>query len=71
VSAFSARARPNAGVSTPLAWDELSDEDDVRGRYTVQTLAQRLATLKEDPWADYAAIKQGITAAMWRALGKK
>ncbi|HYY60197.1 MAG TPA: hypothetical protein VE756_02295, partial [Burkholderiales bacterium] len=71
VSAFSARARPNAGVSTPLAWDELSDGDDVRGRHTVQTLPQRLATLKEDPWADYPASKQSITAAMWRALGKK
>src|SRR5205085_9950018 len=30
VSAFSARARPGAGVSAPLAWDELSAEDDVR-----------------------------------------
>jgi len=71
VSAFSARARPNAGVSTPLAWDELSEKDDVRGRYTVQTVPQRLATLKEDPWAGYAATRQSIGAAMWPALGKK
>ena len=71
VSAFSARARPNAGVSTPLAWDELGEKDDVRGRYTVQTVPQRLATLGKDPWADYASTRQGITAAMWRALGKK
>jgi bifunctional non-homologous end joining protein LigD len=71
VAAFSARARSNAGVSTPLAWDELSAEDDVRGRYTVQTLPQRLAGLKEDPWAGYASIRQSITAPMWRALGKK
>ncbi|HET7364645.1 MAG TPA: DNA ligase D, partial [Burkholderiales bacterium] len=63
VSAFSARARPNAGVSTPLAWDELIDEDDVRGRYTVQTVPQRLATLKADPWADYGSTRQRITAA--------
>src|SRR5206468_7213731 len=71
VSAFSARARPNAGVSTPIAWDELSENEDVRGRYTVQTVPQRMATLKEDPWADYASTRQSTTAAMWRALGKK
>jgi bifunctional non-homologous end joining protein LigD len=69
VAAFSARARPNAGVSTPLAWDELSADEDLRQRFTVQTLAQRLATLKEDPWAGYSAAKQSITAPMWRALG--
>ena len=71
VSAFSARARPGAGVSTPLAWDELGAKDDVRARYTVQSVPQRLATLKQDPWADYAATRQSITAPMWRALGKK
>lgn len=71
VSAFSARARPNAGVSTPLAWEELSHKEDVRGRYTVQTVPQRLVTMKEDPWAEYSSTKQGITAPMWRSLGKK
>jgi len=71
VSAFSARARPAAGVSTPLAWDELSGEEDLRGRDTVQTVPPRLARLKKDPWVDYASTRQSITAAMWRALGKK
>ena len=68
VAAFSARARPNAGVSTPLHWDELGEED-LRGRFTVLTVPDRLATLKGDPWAGYAeAAKQPITAAMRRAL---
>jgi bifunctional non-homologous end joining protein LigD len=71
VSAFSARARPGAGVSTPLAWDELDAKEDLRKKFTVQTLPQRLAALKTDPWADYAKTKQSITAAMWRSLGKK
>jgi bifunctional non-homologous end joining protein LigD len=71
VCAFSARARPGAGVSTPLAWEELSHKDDLRGRHTVQTVPQRLATLKQDPWAEYPGTKQGIAPAMWRALGKK
>jgi bifunctional non-homologous end joining protein LigD len=71
VAAFSARARPGAGVSTPLDWDELTANEDVRPLYTVQTLPQRLAKLKQDPWADYGRTKQRITSAMWRSLGKK
>ena len=71
VAAFSARARPGAGVSTPLAWDELDEGEDLRQKFTVQTVPQRLATLKKDPWADYAKTRQSITAAMWRSLGRK
>jgi bifunctional non-homologous end joining protein LigD len=71
VSAFSARARRNAGVSTPLAWDELTADEDLRPKFTVLTVPQRLAALKKDPWADYAKTRQSITDAMWRALGKK
>jgi bifunctional non-homologous end joining protein LigD len=71
VAAFSARARPGAGVSTPLAWDELAADEDIRRKFTVLTLPPRLAALKKDPWGDYEKTKQGITNAMWRALGKK
>ncbi len=71
VAAFSARARPGAGVSTSLAWDELTEDEDLRPQFTVQTLPQRLAALKKDPWADYARTRQSITAAMWRSLGRK
>jgi bifunctional non-homologous end joining protein LigD len=68
VAAFSARARPSAGVSTPLHWDELGD-DDVRARFTVLTVPGRLASLKGDPWAGYAAAaKQSISSAMRRSL---
>ncbi len=68
VSAFSARARPDAGVSTPLHWDELAGED-LRARFTVLTVPKRLATLTEDPWAGYAAAQeQSITARMRRSL---
>src|SRR3954465_563330 len=71
VSAFSARARPGAGVSTPLAWEELTVDEDVRPLHTVQTVPERLAKLKKDPWADYDSTRQNITQAMWRSLGKK
>jgi bifunctional non-homologous end joining protein LigD len=65
VAAYSARARPGAHVSTPLAWDEL-DNTDIRGAFTVKNIPERLG--KTDPWADYARTRQSITAAMRRAL---
>jgi bifunctional non-homologous end joining protein LigD len=58
-------------VSTPLAWDELTEAEDLRQKFTVQTVPRRLAALKGDPWADYAKTKQSISAAMWRSLGRK
>ena len=69
VAAFSARARKDAGVSTPLAWDELGKED-LRDRYTVRTVPARLKRLKRDPWEGYAETKQRITAEMRKALRK-
>jgi bifunctional non-homologous end joining protein LigD len=68
VAAFSARARRAAGVSTPVAWDELVEDDDIRGRFTVLTVPQRLMTLKNDPWAGYGKTQQSVTEAMRKAL---
>jgi bifunctional non-homologous end joining protein LigD len=68
VAAYSTRARAGAGVSTPLDWDELKKKD-IRGKFTLLSVPKRLARLKEDPWKDYFATKQSITAAMRRALG--
>ena len=67
VAAFSARARKEAGVSTPLAWDEL-DKKDPRERFTVKTVPQRLKRMKRDPWEGYGGTKQSITAAMRKSL---
>ena len=61
--AFSARARPHLGVSVPVAWDELVE---LRGgdHWTIRTLPQRLEDLRgHDPWADYEASRQTLTAA--------
>ena len=69
VAAFSPRARPNAGVSVPLAWDELDPKEDVRPRFNVLNVPERLASLKRDPWADYWNTRQSITAKMRKSLG--
>lgn len=68
VSAYSARARKDAGVSTPVEWDELG-RADLRERFTVLTVPKRLAKLTLDPWAEYQSTRQSITPAMWKALG--
>jgi bifunctional non-homologous end joining protein LigD len=69
VTAFSPRARPNAGVSVPLAWDELNPKDDVRARFDVLNIRGRLARLKHDPWASYWTTRQSITRKMRTTLG--
>jgi bifunctional non-homologous end joining protein LigD len=67
VSAYSARARKEAGVSMPVEWDELG-RADLRGKFTVKTVPKRLASMAVDPWAEYASTRQSITDAMWKAL---
>jgi bifunctional non-homologous end joining protein LigD len=65
VAAFSTRAEPDAPVSTPLSWDELTPR--VRSdRYTVKNLHRRLSALRENPWARYAAIRQKLPASASR-----
>jgi bifunctional non-homologous end joining protein LigD len=57
VAAYSTRARPGASVSTPLTWDELSD--DIRpNHYTLTNLQQRLDHVAKDPWAGFFSIRQ-------------
>lgn len=51
VGAYSARARPDATVSTPLDWDEVTSELDAT-RFTVRTVPGRT-----DLWADFGATR--------------
>jgi bifunctional non-homologous end joining protein LigD len=68
VAAYSPRARAGATVSTPIGWDELGTED-LRARFTIRSVPERLARLKRDPWAGYDKARRPITAAMLKALG--
>jgi bifunctional non-homologous end joining protein LigD len=68
VGAYSTRARPGATVSTPLFWDEV--EAGIRPEtFTVATIPSRLASLKSDPWAEIATLRQQITAAARKKYG--
>ena len=57
VAPYSTRARPGASVSTPLAWDELSDK--IRSdHFRVDNVRRRLSSLKHDPWEGFFEVKQ-------------
>ena len=62
VAAYSTRALPQASVSTPLEWDELS-EGLRSDHFTVDNLRHRLGFLKQDPWQDMGRLKQKLPDA--------
>jgi bifunctional non-homologous end joining protein LigD len=61
VAAYSTRARPEAGVSTPLAWSEL-DRIGRGDHFTLNNIDRRLQSLRADPWAGMAKAKQALPA---------
>ena len=68
ITSFSARARPGAPVSTPIAWEDL-DSSLRPTDLTITTVPRFLAERKRDPWADLASVRQSITAEMKRKVG--
>ena len=65
ICAYSTRARPKAGVATPVHWDELDDLPS-GDHFTLANLGKRLAHLEADPWPDFFAIRQHLPAAAKR-----
>jgi bifunctional non-homologous end joining protein LigD len=62
VAPYSTRALPLAPVSTPLAWDEITE--GVRAdHFKIDNLRQRLDVLREDPWPDFFTIRQILPSA--------
>lgn len=59
IVAYSPRARPGAGVSTPIDWSELTAKL-TPDRYTVLNLRARLARLRNDPWAEIGNVRQRL-----------
>jgi len=67
IAAFSTRAKPDAPISVPLAWPELSARR-TPDRFTIATVPARLAKVKADPWKDYWTRRQTLPRHGVRAL---
>ncbi len=68
IAPYSLRARANAPVSTPIAWDELSKE--IRfDHFNVKTVLSRIKKMKTDPWQDFFHTRQSINAKMLKKIG--
>jgi bifunctional non-homologous end joining protein LigD len=61
VAAYSPRSSPQASVSTPLEWEELS-QGLHSDHFTVGNVRNRLAFLKRDPWQGFFTMRQRIPA---------
>ena len=69
VAAYSTRQLPEATVSTPLDWDELSES--IRAdHFKIANLRQRLRFLKRDPWHRLFEIRQRLPAE-WRGSDRR
>ena len=66
------RLAPGRARTSPrlLDWDEL-DSTDIRGAFTVLNIAQRLRSIKVDPWAGYDSVRQRIPDSMRNACAEK
>jgi bifunctional non-homologous end joining protein LigD len=71
ICAYAVRARSGLAVSVPIYRDEVETLEgaDV---WTIHNLEERLAELEgDDPWGEYASVRQTITADMRQRLGLK
>ena len=67
IAAYSTRAKPGAPVSTPIAWDELS-ENLPSDYFTVMNVPARLKRLTRDPWQAYERSARRVSTEMRRRL---
>jgi bifunctional non-homologous end joining protein LigD len=61
VASFCPRARPGAGVATPLSWREVTPKLDLSA-YTLRSVPDRLARLKAEPWEGFEAARRPLPA---------
>ncbi|PVE23704.1 ATP-dependent DNA ligase [Microvirga sp. KLBC 81] len=57
VAPYSTRSRPGAPVAIPIGWEELTPDLKANG-FTVMNLGGRLASLRQDPWAEITKVDQ-------------
>ena len=68
VAAYSTRAKPNATVSVPVTWKELTPSLNPAS-FTVIGVPTRLSKLRSDPWANYWTTKQRLSRPILKAMG--
>jgi bifunctional non-homologous end joining protein LigD len=59
VASYSPRARPGAGVATPLTWREVGPKLDP-ATHTLRSVPGRLRRLERDPWEGFAGLDQSL-----------
>ena len=65
VSTYSVRPLPLAPVSMPLGWKELTSKLDIK-RFTIESAAKRMRSLKRDPLLDVLTLKPDLAGALER-----
>jgi bifunctional non-homologous end joining protein LigD len=68
VAPYSTRQHPQATVSTPIEWDEIS-EGLKADHFTVDNIGHRLRFLKRDPWDGFFKLRQKLPAQAIRKPG--
>ena len=69
IAPYAVRARANAPVSMPIAWDEIEGDDVRFDRFNLRNAEERLSKQKRDPWRDFLTTKQTITKAHGKRVG--
>jgi len=69
VASFSPRAREGGTVATPVAWEEVNRRLDP-GKFTLLTLPARLARQRDDPWKNFASIRQRLPNLAEETVGE-
>jgi len=68
VSPFSIRAKANAPVAVPIAWEETAK--DLRfAHFNVRTVQARMKRQKRDPWSEFFTLRQTVTSAILKKVG--
>jgi bifunctional non-homologous end joining protein LigD len=68
IAPYSARAKRNAPVAMPIAWEQL--KQDLRNdHFNIRNVPGLLKRRRRDPWAELADVDQELTDAMLRQVG--